>query len=85
MRSISPWGWFVTLIKLPSLWVKLIRVKERTSLQTHENRSEWHIGIRRVSPGEMHRLYRGWYIEIAHGTPTEGDIVRISDDYGRSK
>ena len=86
-----PWGWMLVLFRSKHWWVKLIRVRKghRTSLQYHLYRHEWHWqiphwGIRYVDVEEIHRMTEGWYIEIAHGTPEEADIVRLQDDYNRS-
>ncbi len=84
MKENRPWGWYRTLLKLPFLWIKILKVEEgqRTSLQSHENRAELHIAL--VPKRKKHRLYSGTYLEIAWGKPEEEDIVRYNDDYGRS-
>lgn len=82
-----PWGWMVKLWHSKKLWIKLIRVYTRNSLQSHKNRTEYHVtfwGIKVVPPQEVHRMTKGWYIEIATGEPAEDDIVRYQDDYGRT-
>ena len=78
-----PWGWMVTFLHTPRFWLKLLRVKGRTSRQYHNNRTEWVLGFYRVNPGEEHRMAHGWFIELATGKPDEDDIVRLEDDYGR--
>jgi hypothetical protein len=93
-----PWGRMWMLGSCPWVWAKLIHVKpnQRTSNQYHAFRSEWHwrLGwphLRRsmwckvVPPGRLHRMYQGWYVEVAWGLPAESDIVRVSDDYGRTR
>jgi len=85
MIEKRPWGWFFTALKLPSFWIKLIRVKpeHRTSLQSHSQRSEIHISCNFFGSGMKHRMGPGWYIELAFGRPKENDITRYEDDYGR--
>lgn len=81
-----PWGWMIKLIHTRKLWIKLIRVYTRTSLQSHRYRVEYHISffrIKKVEIEQVHRMTRGWYIEIATGMPAEEDITRFADDYGR--
>lgn len=76
----------LVVVQSTRLWVKLIRVHSRTSLQYHCFRSELHLGrsVLLVRPFEKHRMTRGWYIEIAWGRPMEDDIVRLDDDFGRT-
>ena len=78
-----PWGVMVKLIHLKKLWFKLLFVNGRTSLQSHKNRDEWHFGFYKICKNEKHRLLKGFYIEVATGLPTEDDVVRYEDDYGR--
>ena len=66
-----------------SFWVKFLRVKGRTSLQSHSYRTEWHFGLYKVNPGEKHRMQHGWFVEVAVGQPHEEDIIRYEDDYKR--
>jgi mannose-6-phosphate isomerase-like protein (cupin superfamily) len=43
MKHITkPWGWYVTLLSLPHLWIKLIFVEggHKLSLQSHAYRKE---------------------------------------------
>ncbi len=79
-----PWGWMLRLIKTKKFWLKLIFARERTSLQSHKERTEWHIGIYKVPKNEKHRLNKGIYLEFALGNPKEEDITRYEDDYGRA-
>ena len=79
-----PWGRMWKLIATRTFWVKIIWAKGRLSLQSHNNRTEYHFGFYKVLPGEKHRLQRGLFLEIATGNPEEGDIVRYEDDYGRN-
>ena len=79
-----PWGWMLRLIKTNKFWLKFIFVKGRTSLQSHEERTEWHAGFYKVPKNEKHRLSRGAYLEFAFGKPKEEDITRYEDDYGRN-
>jgi hypothetical protein len=68
------------------LWVKVLRVTGRTSLQSHEYRKEYHLSFfkcRVVPIGEKHRMTPGLYLEIATGEPREDDNIRYEDDYGR--
>lgn len=97
MSPDRPWGRMWMVIQRPSFWVKIINVKDgqRTSNQFHVKRAEWHWRLswrvwrkdlswcRVIKPGILHRMYPGWYIEVAWGEPKEADIVRMSDDYGR--
>lgn len=64
-------------------WLKFLRVRGRTSLQSHKERTEWHFGLYKVEPGDVHRMQKGWFIEFAYGRPSENDIERYEDDYGR--
>ncbi len=65
-------------------WLKLIAVKGRTSLQSHNKRTEWNFGFYKVKPREKHRLLPGLYLEFVYGEKAdEDDIVRYEDDYGR--
>jgi hypothetical protein len=76
----------------PRWWVKIIRVwpGQRTSLQSHDHRSELHIGLdhwywRHIGRREHHRMTGGRYLELAWGDSVrEDDLTRISDDYGRT-
>lgn len=82
-----PWGWMFKFIHTRHCWIKLIHVIGRTSLQSHKQRTEYHLSfwcIKKINPLEKHRMEPGWYIEYAHGIPTEEDIVRYQDDYGRT-
>ncbi len=79
----KPWGRTWKLIKAKKFWLKLIFVKDRTSLQSHAERTEWHIGIYKLPKNEKHRLSKGFFIELAFGEPKEEDIIRYEDDYGR--
>jgi hypothetical protein len=72
------------IIGLDRFWLKFLWVPGRCSLQSHNDRTEWHIGIYKVKPGEVHRLAHGAFIEVALGRPREEDIVRYEDDYGRN-
>jgi len=83
--EIRPWGWMIKIFHFEKLWFKFLRVKGRTSLQTHKNRTEWHLGLYRVDPGDMHRMQKGWFFELAIGKPNEDDIERYEDDYDRVK
>lgn len=83
-----PWGWMLTIFSAPGIWLKILRVRGRTSLQYHHTRSELQIGtggIRFVPALQNHRVERGIWLELAWGSSVrEGDIVRLDDDYGRS-
>lgn len=90
-RIDRPWGRMWLLFRATRLWVKVIRVDpgHRTSLQYHLCRSELHIGLdkwcwRLVRPHDRHCMAGGLYLEIAWGRPTEADIVRVFDFYGRA-
>lgn len=81
-----PWGTMLLFIQTNNFWLKYIFVKERTSLQSHERRTEYHIsirGIRKITPNSIHQMTRGRYFEVAFGHPTEEDIDRYKDDFGR--
>lgn len=79
-----PWGKMWKFFHTKKSWLKLIKVHGRTSLQSHNHRTEWHFGFYKVVPEEKHRLLPGWYIEYVRGKKAdEDDIVRYSDDYGR--
>lgn len=80
-----PWGWMIKLFHFKKVWFKFLRVRGRTSLQSHKARTEWHVGVYKVEPGDVHRLQRGWFFELAYGRPHEEDIERYEDDYGRAK
>ena len=71
------------LISMPHFWLKVIWVRGRTSLQSHNNRTEYHFDLYKVLPREKHRMQRGLFLEIATGKPEESDIIRYEDDYGR--
>lgn len=83
MVTKRPWGYFIKLIHCPSVWVKLLVVKGQTSYQSHKDRDEYFVGIFKVPHNEKHRMSRGWYLEIATGTPNESDITRYEDNYDR--
>lgn len=86
IKIVRPWGVMWKLIHTKHFWMKIIKVNGRTSLQSHEYRHEYHIsihGIRHVGVGELHRMVKGLYIELAFGEPFEEDITRYEDDYGR--
>lgn len=78
-----PWGYMVKLLWGRGFWLKFLRVRGRTSLQSHSRRTEWHFGLYRVDPGDVHRMQKGWFVELAVGEPDESDITRYRDDYGR--
>ncbi len=80
----TPWGWWAKLFGSPHFWIKVIWARGRTSLQSHNRRTEYHFGFYKVLPGEKHRMQRGLFLEIATGRPEESDIVRYEDDYGRN-
>lgn len=79
----TPWGRMWRFISFPKFWAKIIWVRGRTSLQSHNNRTEYHFGFYKVNPGEKHRMQHGLFLEIATGKPEESDIVRYEDDYKR--
>jgi len=79
------WGWMVKFIHTKKFWFKFLRVKGRTSLQSHNERVEYHFGLYKVNKGEKHRMQHGWFFELATGKPDENDIIRYSDDYDRIK
>ena len=77
----------LTLFSTKHLWLKILRVKGRTSLQKHAKRSELHIGVkgvRLIGPHTIHRIGNETVLEIAWGEPLEEDIVRFEDDFGRA-
>lgn len=78
-----PWGWMIKFIHTKKFWLKFIRVKGQTSYQSHKHRTEYHVGVCVVKPGEKHRMSRGWFIEVATGDPDEDDIIRYEDNYDR--
>lgn len=76
----------VKLIHTKRFWLKCIVVRGRTSLQSHKERTEYHLcirGIKKIVPGELHRMTRGIYLELAVGSPQEEDIVR-QEEIGRA-
>ena len=79
----TPWGKMYRLINLKRFWFKILFVRGRTSLQSHKDRTEWHLGLYKVNPNEKHRLQNGVFFEIAIGDLRENDIIRYEDDYGR--
>lgn len=81
----TPWGRMWKLAEGKKFWIKILFVRGRTSLQSHAEREEWHLGFYRVKKGEKHRLQRGLFLELALGNPFEDDIVRHEDDYGRKQ
>lgn len=84
MKSIRPWGVMYKFFHTKKFWLKFIRVSGRTSLQSHQNRDEYIFGLTKIKKGDKHRLLPGYYIEVALGKPTEDDIIRFKDDYGRN-
>jgi hypothetical protein len=74
----------IKLFHTKRFWLKFLRVRGRTSLQSHARRSEWHFGLYKVNPEEKHRMQHGWFLELALGEPDENDIVRYTDDYNRA-
>ena len=96
-KDSRPWGYFKILYQKPNIWVKEIFVKpgKRTSIQSHQEREEhWFIveGEKMkkiiIKRNEKHRIEGGSkglrLIEVAIGSPDENDIIRYSDDYGRT-
>lgn len=83
MKTKRPWGTMWKFIHTKKVWLKFIIVRGRTSLQSHNHRTEWHFGFYKVEPKQKHRLLPGAYIEFVKGEPREDDIVRYEDDYGR--
>lgn len=80
----KPWGEMWKLMSSKKFWLKFIWVKDgRTSLQSHQNRTEYHFGFYKIKPNEKHRLTKGFYVELAVGKPEEGDRIIHEDDYGR--
>ena len=85
-----PWGWFLKLYDNGRFWIKILRVRGRTSEQSHDHRAEllirvWDpVFIRKVQKDTVHRLGPGWWIEFAWGKVDEKDCVRYKDDYGRA-
>jgi len=71
------------LLSFPKFWLKFLWVRDRTSLQSHNNRTEYHLGIYKVKPGEKHRMQHGIFLELAVGRPEEGDVIRYEDDFNR--
>jgi hypothetical protein len=93
-----PWGRMWMVCQCKRAWVKIIHVYpgQRTSDQYHAKRSEWHwrlgwphmrgsMWCKVIRVGRLHRMSQGWYVEVAWGRPHENDIVRLSDDYGRTR
>lgn len=83
MKIERPWGVMWKLFSTKHAWLKFIKVRGRTSLQSHGRRTEWHLGFYRVDPMQKHRLLPGVYFEFVYGNPRENDIIRYEDDYGR--
>lgn len=81
--SKRPWGWMFKFIHTKRFWVKFLRVKGRTSDQSHKYRDEYFVGVFKVKKGERHRLGHGFFFELATGNPKEEDIKRYEDDYNR--
>lgn len=88
---MKPWGWYRELFNTGWFWVKVIKVNDghRTSWQWHRKRAEVHIGIKPRSfnyygKRSIHEMTPGLYIELAWGKTDESDIIRVSDDYGRT-
>lgn len=79
-----PWGWMIKLWHSKRFWIKFLYVPRRTSLQHHEYRTEYHIGISKIAPGDRHRMSKGLFFEVATGDPDEADIIRHDDDFGRA-
>ena len=82
-----PWGSMLKVIHTRRMWIKIIKVNGRTSLQSHNHRIEYHFsirGIKKVMSKEIHRMEKGLYLELAIGYPEENDIHRYEDDYGRA-
>lgn len=77
------WGWWLKFFHTKRFWLKILRVKGQTSYQSHDHRTEYFIGIFKVDPLEKHRLNKGLYIEFAVGEPSEEDVIRWEDKYGR--
>ncbi len=65
-----PWGWFLVLLRLPRLWVKILRIRKgcRTSLQWHGWRSELWLPI--LGSGVM---------QIGHNFHPLGDGYQVVD------
>ncbi len=79
----KPWGGMWKLIKTKKFWLKFIFVQGRTSLQSHQERTEYQCGVWKVKPSEKHIMQNGVFFELAIGNPKEEDIIRYKDDYGR--
>lgn len=91
----KPWGWEEILIETSHYRIKklFVLIGRRTSSQYHNEKEEtWVFSddrIQHIAPGTIHRLCNDGphpvleVLEVAHGS--DSDIVRLEDDYGRSK
>jgi mannose-6-phosphate isomerase-like protein (cupin superfamily) len=91
----KPWGWEEILMETPNYRVKklFVIIGHRTSEQYHKLKEETWIfpdgRVQHIAPGAVHRLANNGphpvleVLEVAHGD--DSDIVRLQDDYGRSK
>ena len=82
--SKRPWGWFRVLVRGKGWWLKRLTLTGgATSLQRHSKRGE--IWVLYVPPHATHRIIgRGSLLELAVGTPSERDVERLHDLYGRT-
>lgn len=78
-----PWGWMWRFVKTKKIWFKFFIIPERTSLQSHSERTEYQCGVWKVKPREKHVMQHGVFFELATGNPKEEDTIRYEDDYGR--
>ncbi len=78
-----PWGKMWRLVKAKKFWLKFFLIAGRTSLQSHEERTEYQCGIWKVKSGEKHIMQHGIFFELAIGNPKEEDTIKYEDDYDR--
>ena len=67
-----PWGRMWKIIHHKNFWVKLLVVGGQTSLQSHNHRTEWQLGVYKVTPKNKHYILPGAYFRIVRGKGIEG-------------
>lgn len=67
-----PWGRMWKLVNHKNFWVKFLVVGGQTSLQSHNHRTEWQLGVFKVTPKNKHYVLPGAYFRIVRGKGVQG-------------
>ena len=69
-----PWGRMWTILGTSRAWFKFLVVGSNTSLQSHNYRTEWHIGFCKITPKNKPHILPGVYIKLINSKKSPPDL-----------